>query len=327
VFALDLLPVLPGSQQWAVPATCDNLKILKAEAAARSRIAKSASGPETCDALTSTKNSTDAWALVRAHFPDREQALRTQVEQMRRDFATEGAIKDLSRHGRRAKVELIEFEGRLAVRKTFRSMALRYLEREAQVMETLAPVRPEVPKLLARGENYIVIEYVGNGAEPPTKRTNDRPRPLPLHHVRQLADFIKACVGNGIDPMDLRADGNVIYTPSAIYVIDFEFWRQCDPKTPPEKSYCLAGIPPEEQVDGLQAERRARDPYPIGWYPFTLLPVKSFLYDPAWLQRLKRPVHLARLYAGCATGALLRRARGQKRSASSVAAPSTPAST
>jgi hypothetical protein len=147
------------------------------------------------------------------------------------------------------------------------------------------------------------MEYVGGGAMPPAKRRRDEPpRPLPLRHVRKLSRLIATSMANGFDPIDLRADGNVIYTPKGLHLIDFEFWRTCEP-APPEKSMCLSGIPEEDCGQRPMAAARNRDPYRIGWYPYTLLSVESFLYDPAPLQRIKRMLNFVRAYGAWTTNA------------------------
>jgi hypothetical protein len=288
VVTLDLLPLAPGVGHRAAHPALDNAKIVMAKTAARNLVNAGLPKAERYNALHSIDNAAQAWRIVRELLASHEQALRDTVERMRREFATDGAIEDLTRHGRRAKVELIEFEGQRAIRKTFKSTALRFMEREIEVMQALGPVRQEIPRLLARSPNSITIEYVGGGAVPPPKRRGLRPRPLPLAQVRQLADFIKASVAHGFDPVDLRADGNVIYIPGSLKLIDFEFWQPCNAATPPERSACLAGAGTLDRSQLPQATRRSLSPYPIGWYPSTLLSVNSFLYDPPWLQQLKR---------------------------------------
>jgi hypothetical protein len=289
---LDLLPMSPGARHQAARSALDNAKIVMAKAAARNLVNAASPEAERYNALHSTDNAAQAWRIVRQLLGSQEQAMRDTVERMQRDFATDGGLADLTRHGRRAKVELIEFDGQRAIRKTFKSTALRFMEREIEVMQALSAVRPEIPRLLARSHNSIVIEHVGGGAVPPPKRKGLRPRPLPLARVRQLADFIKASLAHGFDPVDLRADGNVIYIPGDLKLIDFEFWQPCSAVTRPEHSACLAGAGSSDPGQRPQATRRSLNPYPIGWYPFTLLSLNSFLYDPPWLQHVKRGVGL-----------------------------------
>lgn len=297
--ALDLLPIPPKGPRAEFP-DCDNARILDAKSAARDLVNAGAPRVDHYNPVHSTDNSAQSWRAVRSLIPEEEQSLRQKIAQLRDRFATDDIIRDLTKNGRRAKVELIQYNGMLAVRKTFRPSALSFMQREIEVMRRLAPLRREIPRLLESGENYIVMEHVGGGAMPPSKRRADgRPRPLPLRHVRNLAKLIAASMANGFDPIDLRADGNVIYTPSGLHLIDFEFWRACDPG-PPEKSMCLSGIPAGDMGQRPLAAARNKNPYRIGWYPYTLLSVESFLYDPAPIQTIKRSANLIRGYGSWA---------------------------
>lgn len=312
VVGLDLLPLPVSGGLAARHPTCDDLKIIRAKVAARLIINASGRPGEEYNGLHSTDNSDQSWRAVRDLFPEKEELLRKVVEDNRRQFtATTGAVRDLTRYGSRAKVALIRHEGALAIRKTFRPSALRYMEREADVMETLAPICSEIPKLLARGKDYNIVEYVGESDPLP-----QWPYPLPLRTVRQLAEFIKTCVAHGYDPIDMKPAGNILLTRQGITVIDYEFWRRCDPATPPEECYCLAGLPKDYTGDRPRGVLFLYDPYPAQWLRFTALSVESFLYDPAWLQQLKRGAHLSRRYTswlGRALGRrILRRSSGPK---------------
>jgi hypothetical protein len=111
---------------------------------------------------------------------------------------------------------------------------------------------------------------------------------LPLPQVRQLAAFVRKAVANGWDPVDLKPRANALYTPGGVRIIDYEFWRRCDPGTRPEDSYCLAGVPVEYEGDRPWGRLFGANPYPEKWKRIIGLDVKSFLYDPAWLQAIKR---------------------------------------
>jgi hypothetical protein len=227
---------------------------------------------------------------------------------MRGDFATAGAIRDLTREGRRAKVELIEFKGEMAIRKTYRASALSYMEREIEVLERMGPLRPELPRLLSRGANHIILDFVGPGRNLDLEHGGGRPKALPLGVVRHLSGFIRDCIAQGFDPIDIRAPGNVMETSEGLKVIDFELWRRCPPGTRPEDALCLVGVPQGDtgRPRGVPAFSKS---YEEAWYPITLLSLESFLHDPAWLQRLKRGANLARSWARRGARALGRRIR------------------
>jgi hypothetical protein len=232
VVAIDLLPMGFEDDRRGRYRGFDNPKIPKALERARHLIQSLIPPSDQFDAIASTRNSNEAWHWVRQLFADQETELRAKADRLAKDFASDGAVRDLTREGRRARVELIEFEREPAIRKTYRASALRYMEREIEVLERLAHVRPELPKLLSRGENFIIISFVGEGRNLELEHRGGRPAPLPLKVVRMLADFIKACVSEGFDPIDIRAPGNAMVTDAGLKVIDFELWRRCAPGTP-----------------------------------------------------------------------------------------------
>lgn len=306
VVAIDLLPMKGEENDCPGQASFDNPKIAKALERAHYlgqslQLRAPQSGP-----MTATRNSQAAWLAVRRLFPEKETDLRSKAERMRLDFTTAGAIRDLTREGRRARVELIEAGAELAIRKTYRAAALRYMEREIEVLQRLGATRPELPTLLDRGRNYIVISYIAHSEDLDLEHSGGRPAPLPLGVVRALARFIKACVREGFDPVDLRAPGNAVMTPEGLKVIDFELWRRCPPGSQPEDALCLAGVPAQdiERPRGVPAFGK---PYDLAWYPLTLLSLESFLYDPPWLQQLKRGANYLGLWGARALRALARR--------------------
>lgn len=306
VVTIDLLPMHLDDDAHRKYRGFDNPKIPKAAERARYLVHTIFDRLGQFDPVVSTQSTEQAWQVVRQLFPDRETRLRAKAERMRLAFATEGALQNLTREGRRAKVELIELDGEFAIRKTYRVCGLRYMEREIEVLQQLGPIRPEVPKLLGRGENYIVISFVGEGRNLQLEHRRGPPAPLPLKVVRALANFIKACVREGFDPIDIRAPGNVMLTDKGLKVIDFELWRRCGPGMRPEHALCLRGVPAEdtERPRGVPAFSK---PYSAAWYPLTLLTPESFLHDPVWLQRLKRGVNFLRLWSRWCGAALVRR--------------------
>jgi hypothetical protein len=302
VVGLDLLPLdLEGPLASEFP-DCDNWKIIRAKVAARDLVNADLPKRGQYNGVHSTDNTAQSWRAIRLLAPEEEARLRQEIEEHRLAFQSDGVIRDLTRYGSRARVALIDFDGGLAIRKTFRPTALRYMEREIEVMETLAPICTEIPKLLSRGKDYIIVEYVGESEPLPPW-----PHPLPLKIVRQLARFVQTCVSNGFDPIDMKPRGNVLLTASGLKVIDYEFWRRCDPSTRPEQSYCLAGLPRDYRGDRPRGVMFLFNPYPTQWFRHTGLSLESFLYDPAWLQLIRRSAHLTGRYGRWIIKGILRR--------------------
>jgi hypothetical protein len=219
--------------------------------------------------------------------------------------------------GDRSMVQLIDWHGRPAIRKIYRRSSVHLMRQAIDVLENLAPDTPQLAKLLEKGPFHIVVEYVAGGS---TLAQNTRrfPRPLSLTRVRKLARFIHHCIARGYDPVDLSPGTNLIWIGDEFRVIDCEFWTHCDPRSRPEDSATLRGWSADNARGPMTSW--VRDPYRRRWIAFTCLDVHSFLYDPPWLQRLKRPLVYARLVPGALGYAFWYRTRSAlKRHASAKA--------
>jgi hypothetical protein len=284
VFTIDVMPGTP-----AKGAPFDNLRTRSAQRLFLEVFTGSGSG----DALGLTVRSADAWAALREVSPASVPAIEHTIARKCAEFTAGGTGLTLKSYGDRAKIELIEFNGQKAVRKTYREPALDLMRREISVMTEMGGRFPEVPRLLDHGANYLVREFV-EGYEIVRKRRG-QPQPLPLKHVRMLADFLRRCVAAGWDPIDLKASRNVLFRDDGISVFDFEYWRKSFPASP-EQSFCFAGVPDDDLEDRPLLAPHWVHPYDIGWFPYVCLSQNSFLNDPLWLQRIKRPWFIALAY-------------------------------
>jgi hypothetical protein len=272
----------------------DNVNTITAKKMTRRLLKATLPGVEAYNPLHSTDNSHQAWTAIRLLLPDEEAKLRDKVAELRRrsaeataaTAAAAPAVQHLTRYGSAAGATLVDRAGGMAVRKTFAPDAIDVMEQNIAVMQELGPVCPEIPKLLERGPDWIVLEYVEGDVPEPAW-----PRPLPFWAIRQLAAFVRTSVAKGFDPIGLRPRDNVILTSSGIRVVGFDTWQRCDPATPPERCRGLAGA-----AEGGTGPF-TYDPWRMQWFPSTALGLHSFLYDRPTLQRVKQVRHLAPRYA------------------------------
>jgi hypothetical protein len=282
VVALDVLPQAPRPDDDR-SATDDNRRITAVEGLGTRLVRSDLPPDETDPPIWATRSSIEAWAQVRALLPrDEVQRLVLEVrERLERFHRPCGAVRDMTRVGNRARVELVEWRSGHAVRKTFKPGAQRYLEHEVRVLRDLADA-PQAPALLGVGDDHFVLEHYDD------VWSGRVPKFLPLPLVRDLADFVRRCASLGYDPIDLTPWGNLVLDPvQGLKVLDFEFYHRRG-SYPPEEAYALTGIPPDFGGSRPLGSDYLLDPYPVHWYPYTGLPIRSFLHDPAWLQRVKR---------------------------------------
>jgi len=223
--------------------------------------------------------------------PSEMQTLRTQIAARREEMRTdEPVFADLSRFKHRAKVELVEWNGQKAVKKTFRATARAEMAREVAFHEDIAPLSGVPARILARSKNALYFEHIDKHA--PGRAVPGLPVPalMPLDSVRQLAEFARLVTGRGWDPVDLTPRDNILIErrSGALRGIDFEFAFCRDAPVDIEDACFLSGIG-DAHFSGLPLDAAMRrDPYAGKWRPQTGLSKRSFLHDPAWLQRIKR---------------------------------------
>jgi hypothetical protein len=313
IVGLDLMPRPVSAQVGAHHPDSDNMNIRTAKDMARALIKAHVPKDEAYNPLHSTDNSHQAWNVIRLMLPDEEQDLRAKARELRGAFSMNGVVRNLASYSGRSKADVIHFNGAQAVRKVFPPSAMRYMQREIEVMEELGPLCPEIPRLLERGPNFLVVEHVDGEIAAPKW-----PRPLPFGAMRQLAAFVKKCAAEGFDPVGLKPRKNVVLTNHGIRVVKFEFWRRCDRGTLPENCAALAGLPQDDRGDRPAGVSSGAKLWARQWFPDTALSMHSFLYDPAWLQRVKRAKNLvpryARWFAGRLGRRLLRLARSLRKS-------------
>jgi len=252
-----------------------------------------------------------AAAIAAAILPEAEmRQLQALIATRRDEMATDlPVLADLSRFKYRAKVELVEWNGAKAVKKTFRSTAHDAMERELAFFDDIAPHSDVPARVLARTENAIFYEHIENRWAVRRLFGFRLPLPLSLPQVRALAGFVRLVVQRGWDPIDLSPRDNILIDAKSgrLRAIDFEFAHRRARPVAPVDSYVLSGVPADAIAARPLNNAMDHDPYPGKWRPFTGLSKQSFLHDPAWLQWLKRLVVHPAWLAGHALGAVARR--------------------
>ena len=285
VAALDVFPAAPAAPE-PCAAPPDNDRVQTTKVLVRRWVSSAQPLADQYNPLHSTDNKRQAWDIVRRLAPHQASSISVRARASIQGFnANPPGIKDLTRFGNRSRVELIDWHGQLAVRKTFKPHCGAFLRREAQALTALAR-STYVPQLLETGHNYVVIEYLEDAW------SGRVPLFLPLRLVRQLADFMKFCASAGYDPIDLLPRNNVILDRrSDLKVIDFEFCLKQPKGLIPESSYCLSGIPADFSDDFPFAIDYVFNPYAKEWKGYTGLSLHSFLYAAPWRQRVERAIN------------------------------------
>jgi hypothetical protein len=312
LIAFDVLPGVVEDEMRQRTPDLDNGHTSRAALSCREFVRYRTGAGQEFEPMRPSHNSTEAWSMIRQVSPHLEEELRQSIASIKAAMVTDfEVVRDLTRGAPRAKIEVIRYGDGLAVKKTYRGSRLHYMEREISFMDAFSADRPEIPPVLQRGANYFIMPFV-NGR--PLRRFlfgRSFPRLMTLKQVRNIADLLRFVFAHGYDPIDLGPHNLLVDEAGRIKAIDFEFAHKSDGPIDPERSACLAGL--SEEFTG-EWPLRARlvphlskliHPWPLRWRGTTGLTLKSFLYDPPWLQRAKRAVIYPTYLAGKAAGQLL----------------------
>lgn len=114
--AFDVVPSRVEDGIRALFPDLDNGHIHEAELRCRELIEAQAPPMRDSALMHSTRNSAEAWRVIRHVLPHSEQALRKTIESRKSAMVTHfEVVRDLTRRGTRSKVELIRYGERLAV--------------------------------------------------------------------------------------------------------------------------------------------------------------------------------------------------------------------
>ncbi len=274
-----------------------------------------------CNTVHSSDNSGEAWEYIQLAMPEAGNDIRRELASRHVAHLDPAPSRDLTRFGRRARLELIEVQGRRLVRKTFKPGCEDYCRREAHAMRELAQRVTQIPELVDAGERTVTYPYYDDvlGYE----RSSGWLMPIDVATEAVLA--LRRVYEAGYALIDASIDNVLIDRREGLKLIDFEFLYRYE--TQPEsfaKSYDIAGTPVD--FDGPVPTGGAKN-YRRNWMPYTGLTLDSLLHDPRWLQHVKRAVYVAlrpHRYLPRRVRYFYRRARGETGTRHPAATPSAP---
>jgi len=285
VVTYDPEPIKPTSRQLRQFPRLTNARLLVKK---KIRDAFNAGLPEEqrCNVLHSSDNGHESLDYIRILIPEAAEDLQRRAERIQSAYATdEPVLKSITRFGRRAKIELIELDGRPAVKKTFKPHQCGYLANEASALRQLAPLVPEVSPLLRVDRNSLVMPYY----EDVLRYKRSSGKLFPLATAKQAVAALGKVYEAGYALIDAHVENVLVDRREGLKLIDFEFCHRYHSRPPHfEQSYDIAGCPAD--FTGNLPDGGCRG-YARNWQPYVGLSLESLLSDPAWLQHLKRSVY------------------------------------
>ena len=246
---------LDGEKRKKYPHVTNEHYLFKEEL--RSKINSALPEMEKTNPVHSSDDEIEALDYIEAVSPEIMEEVRETVTNWDRDYKTEEkVIKDVSQYKRRAKVEIIEYKGKKAVKKTYKAGKERFLEREKYVYGELSKECQFIPELLDSGENYIIVPYLKTTL---FSRKNYFKMQALKKYKGEILGISEFFYNKGYALIDFHP-GNILVTKEGPRIIDFEFLYKYENKPENiEASFDFAGYPDNFVDDlpyGIDTERR-----------------------------------------------------------------------
>lgn len=214
---------------------------------------------EQTNPIHSSDDEIEALEYIRAVVPEALAEVEATVRKWDGDYATqEKVIKDISENKRRAKVEIIEYEGQKAVKKTYKAGKERFLNREKYVYGELSKECGFIPHLLESGGNYIIIPYFETLRLSRNERVKIRMLKKYKEEIYGISEFF---YNKGYALIDFHP-GNLLITKKGLKVIDFEFlYRYENLPESSRQTFDLLGFPADFNGDkpyGIKGRHRKK---------------------------------------------------------------------
>lgn len=216
--------------------------------------------------LHSADDEQEAYRYLTAVYPDRVATVRHEVARRATYFDEPYPVQALLQtHRTRAKVEKIDFNGRLAIKKTFKYGNAAYLEREVLVHSRLSGCLQAIPPLLAHGDDYLILPWY----EDELSRLNTAARHAKLREMgEQIVEILRFFYEQGYALIDFHP-GNLLYCEEhGLKVFDFEFLYRY-PRIPAhfDLAFDIKGVPTDFDGDLPSGHRGKGRTYRNTWQP------------------------------------------------------------
>jgi hypothetical protein len=231
------------------------------------------------------KNNACHKKILHQLFPQQDQAILEKAKSSLAAFQPPyHVLKSLNNHTARARIDVVDFNGKEAVCKTFRQSALDYLQREILARREPGDKIPEIAPILEQGENYFIIPLYRES----WRWEDDGLRLYPLERARQCMDFLRCCHAQGYAVVDAHPGTFLFDGELGLRVADLEYLTPLPDSAPFERSFDIIGPPP-----GFTGVLPAGRPvtYQNAWRPVVGVSLHDLMSAPPLKLRLLRALH------------------------------------
>ena len=227
------------------------------------------------NALHSSDDQKEAFLYIEKVIPDQKKHVQKKILKRREAYNTKHPVLYLyPTQQTRSKIERIDYNGKTAIKKTFKLGQERFAKREKMAYEQLSSKISTVPTLLESGDNYVIIPFFYNTLDELNKSARKKKIKC---FSQEIIDTMKAFYEKGYALIGFY-DGNLLVTPSGkLKIIDYEFlykYKKCPESF--EKSYDIIGVPKGFDGDLPRGIKGKGHTYKNTWQSL-LGPLKQYL--------------------------------------------------
>jgi thiamine kinase-like enzyme len=234
IIAVDVYPVEPESSDFELHPGLSNRRI-KNKNEIRDFINKSLpSKKEWFNGIHSSDNEIQAVEYFTLADVNEDEIYNEIVKIKKSFLTTYPVLKELSQYSKRAKVELISYQGEKAVKKTFKPSCEIFLENEIKAYTSLKDYI-NIPEVLEIGQNYFITKYIADNY-PLGQR-------ISLKTLKKCLEILRKIYDLGFSLLDFKPGNFLIDNKGNLFLIDFEFFYKYQNKPDFFECYDLIGTP------------------------------------------------------------------------------------
>lgn len=262
IIAFDVYPIKPDSFDHLQHPGLTNKRILNKNEIRNYINKQFLDKTEWCNGVHSSDNEIQAVEYLTLAGANKNE-IREEIIRFRQEFETQHPVLEvLSSFSRRAKVELISYQGKKAIQKTFKPGCEWFLANEIEAYTVFQDLE-EVPKLIEKGDNYFIVSYVEG-----SKQLGNR---IDVRTLRKCINLLRIIYDKGYSLFDFKPSNFLIDKNKRIYIIDFEFLHKYTDKPSFSECYDLVGVP--ENFDLLNRPiikiPKGKKQFDVKWGGFT----------------------------------------------------------
>ena len=234
IVAYDVYPIKPVTSDYRKHPGLTNKRILNKDEIRDFLNKRFFDKAEWCNGVHSSDNEIQAVEYLSLAGLVKDEIYEEIIKYKERFETQFPVLKVLSCFSRRAKVELISYNGTKAIKKTFKPNCEMFLTNEIEAYTVFNDLK-EVPDLLETGDNYIVISYIEE-----SKPLGNR---ISIRILKRCLNLLRKIYDRGYSLFDFKPANFLIDKNNDIHIIDFEFLYNYSDKPSFWECYDLVGVP------------------------------------------------------------------------------------